>query len=1118
MALPVETCALVQGSMVQQRCARRKNWAALALCAVLPFFLWGCGGGGGSSSSVNSNGNGNGNGVNAPEPTPVITSPPNIVAAAGVPTAGTASVTVLATPAGSARWGTALSVTAGTGDARVPVVATNASGQIVLAALASSSAVTLTADSTALALARFTYGRVPSGMDSTGLDAAIRATAGYATMAERVTQALAAGQASSTAPPVLQALGTVLAQTTEIVAKRVLASTRERPQAIASTRVSGDLPFTLVTGFGPLGSVYLRDSSNIGIRVVNTMPIEWAAQTYSATDQALAPKMATLPAASTLRALTNATGWLDVDPVVLPGHGGRGIDLLIEQNNTTRLVNWTAILTDAVGLYAGAGAAPSCVENVVNALLKGDELTALFRSASWPDVFKWLVGETLLERVKQALSATKTAASCFGSAAGLMSEGGAVFQAAHIKLLAEAGKSLDAAFTSADKVSLAAKVAWTIAAMTYSKRIGVCQSLDAGVWIISNCAKTFEFAPAPLLLAPGARLVPTVSALDVGGKHTGLPAGLVFDSPSSLISVDAASGKVMAGSNLGDAMLAVNDPAAGGKGELAVSVVAAQLQPVNAEMTVGETMRFALKDTLGRRIWHNGIEVQWASSAPEVASLAPIGRAPNTYPDSLDIDAKRPGLTRVEALNPLDPRGVQRATLIVKGRVQASLLVSPAPVLVGADTTLQVRVAAAAPDASWDTSAWPLPTGLVTMRNGAGAVLCTRTLAADATASCQQRFDTAATSATLSVDYEGDDNYRARRDAANTSLTIAASRVRLSASTSPNPSASGAPFTLSVSVSPDPLSALMPIPTGIITALNNRGAVLCQATLDAQGRASCVGTLFGNQGSEPVQVSYADSGGTYLPAHIEVPHQLVSSAVFRTALVRLASGSDCRTLSVGGVGGDYLLNVQSCNHRVQRVLQCSGDCFDTLPGNAGQPVKLPACQAGDTACEAMRQLTSGYRYWGLIERDVFQHPATDYFGKGGVCRREGWDAARSGPVVFDPAVIVINPGGRVLNPTDGANAGMAIGGWWSPLRNLDAPILNAVEGGVAWNAIGAVFQERNVETLSSYQFFGDYEQFYRSRPDACIGQSGADYRRTDVTIFDALTRSYRRLTLESSLP
>ena len=475
MVSPVETLTRVARSRVQRQSAWRKRSAALGLCALLPLSLAGCGGGGGGGGA-------SGNGVPAAA---------NIVADTSVPAAGTAALTTLATPAGSARWGSALSVAAGTGDARVPVVATNAKGQIVLAAMASTSAVTLTADSTALALARMTFGRVPASMDSAALDDVIRATAGYALLSERVSQALAAGQASSAADPVLQALGIVLAQTTEAAAKRVSASARARPLSIAATRVSGNMPFTLVTGFGPLGTVYLLDSTNSGIPVVNTMPIVWAAQTYSASNQALSPAMATLPAASTLRALANATGWLAVDPIVLPSHSGRGIDLLIEQNNATRLVNWTAIFTDVVSLQAGDGAALSCVENVVNTLLKGDELTTLFRGPSWADAYKWLVGETVLENLKQALSVVNTVSSCAGSKVGKLSENGSALLAAHINLLAEAGKALGAAFTIADKASLASKVAWTIAAMTYSQRIGVCQSLDFGVLAIKNCAKTF---------------------------------------------------------------------------------------------------------------------------------------------------------------------------------------------------------------------------------------------------------------------------------------------------------------------------------------------------------------------------------------------------------------------------------------------------------------------------------------------------------------------------------------------------------------------------------------------------------------------------------------------------
>jgi hypothetical protein len=1105
MATQLEVVASRLEHMVERRRVPKMRWLAIVHGVVLPLLLLACGGGGGSGSGSGS----------APEPAPVVTSPPNIVADVGVPAASIAGITRLATPTGNANWGAFLAVVAGTGDARLPVVATNAEGQIVLAALANSSVVTLTAESTALALARLTFGRVPAGMDSTALDVAIRGSAGYATLEQRVSQALAAGQASSAAAPVLQALRTVLAQTADIVARRVAASTRTRPQAISPTRVSGDMPFTLFTGFGPLGSVYLLDSTNSGIRVVNTMPIVWAAQTYSATDQALAPKMAILPAASTLRAYTNATGWLDVDPVVLSDHGGRGIDLLIEQNSTTRLTNWIAIFTDAVSLYAGDGATPSCVENVVNTLLKGDELTALFESPSWSNVFNWLVGETVLERVKQALSATKTAASCFGGSAGRLSEEGAPFYASYIELLAEVGKPLDAAFTIADKVSLASKVAWTVVAMTYSERIGVCQSLDFGVWVIKNCAKTFEFTPAPLLLAPGARLLPTVSALDARGYHTGVPAGLVFNSPSSLISVDAATGKVSAGSGFGEATLSVIDPAAGGLGELAVSVVAAQLQPTSAELTVGETMRFALQDPLGRRIWHNGIEVQWASSAPQVASLAPLGRAPNTYPDSLDIDATGPGVTRVEVLNPLDPRGPQRATLVVKGQVQASLAVSGAPVLVGADTTLLVRVAPAAPDAAWDTSAWPVPKGVVSVRNGAGAVLCTRTLTADvagnaAAASCQHRFDTAATGAALSVDYDGDDHYRKRSDAANTTLTIAASRVRLSGSTSPNPSASGAPITLSVSVSPDPLNALLPIPTGVITALNSRGGVVCQATLDAQGRASCVGAIVGNQGSEPLQVSYADSSATYLPALIDVPHQLVSTADFRTVQMEdAASGSDCRAETTGGGIYSWRAEVVSCARTILRVLQCSGGCFD----------QLPLCTAGDLACQTLRSQTFGYRYWVILVRDAYRYPDKDYLGK--ICQPTGWDHNATAPISFNPATVVIEFGRNGYQHNVYARA---VGQPWIPVTvEARSDLYSSTENGVLWNGIGVRNHYRRVETLQNFQFLNDWDQFYyanASTPGVCAGEgvAGSDYMRHDVVIFDALTGSYRTLVLESSLP
>ncbi|MDP3821500.1 MAG: Ig-like domain-containing protein [Burkholderiales bacterium] len=851
-------------------------------------FLSGCGGGGGEAVTT----------VTPPASAPsvaVVASPTETIVSLDSTVSATSRTAIvkIASPFGSAAPAAVLSARAIAGTEAM-LFGMDAQSNIVVAGFSEATATTLGADSTALALARILMGPIPAGLTPTQVNVAIRAAAEYPRLVERVTASLAVGQPPAKSVNVLQSVTAVLSQSAApIVEKLPTAGGREQPLQIDARRATQQLPFTVVAPTGAYPGIYLTGG---GINVFNGTPIEWTAHTETYLGAPIpnsqggtlgAPQNATLlPPLSPVDVTRMLAGqvlspwlsptWLSPNGTALPDDGGRSFNLVVEQDRHARRKNLVNISAGMLALVLEDSG--PCAAALSEAYLGTDRLWALADEPTFDGALDQLKSVAVSVAISAFNPAAVTTIATECASKFTVRKNIAEMLLGSLNVYYQAYKVLDEAISAAWLVTAIHATAsnWNAPPV----KLGICQSKNSlGVVQIANCAKTLEFKDSPLLLATGAIFMPAVLAFDIGKNPTGLPSGLEFTSAGPPLSIDKATGR-MTTDGFGGVKVGVIDPATDAKGEVMVGVSDAKIVPANVTLEVNALQILALQDSTGQRVRHVGTGTTWSSLHPLVAEQVPLLTALGSYPDAIVIQAKLPGRTTIEAVNPNDPAGVMRTEVIVRGQARVRVVPNPIPSVIGGATQFSIT---AHPDP--DDPIVVRPTGSVVLRNGSGSTLCGAALAASGgPVVCSYTFTGSPRLETVTAAYSGDVVFHQRDVAASIDVSIGRYAPVIALAVSPASARVGASVSFTSTISAPPGITELPTPSGTITVRDSAGITVCVATLSAAGIGTCSAAFGGPPRTVPIVASYSGDSA-YVAATAQTSVSITEQAVPVIALV-----------------------------------------------------------------------------------------------------------------------------------------------------------------------------------------------------------------------------------------
>src|SRR5712672_681658 len=476
-----------------------------------------------------------------------------------VPTSVTYGITTILSPMDSQGVGTPLVIPVSVGGGETLVVAADADNNIMLASLATSHSVTLSSDSTALALTRTLMGALPASVAPDQLNAAIRATAEYPNLVSLVTVALQANTSPATSTPVFTSIGMVLsevpASTLTASVKAARLGVRASAALLATPTVTAPTPshpqYNLYTT-SVAGTVYAAvavtgAAGNGDLQVSNTTAIAWslASADTSGNWLACAPAAQGPITNPDCAATISGTGLLQnaLTGVVSTGTVKGGLDafnITLEQNAISRTSNVLQVgedVTQVVLAYVSAGTAaiaPGCTNSILNSFFPPTQLAALVLDPS-PAAFQDYLKEVFASPVQTPLHIISLYYLCRGVQLPIGSNPVAqiTWQTAITNLINTALNSAVNTGLTAGGIPLEAYETWT--SWSIVKPFGLCEG--GNPMVIVNCATALTFTPAIFTMVPGTSFTPTLTATDSSGATTPTPPDLTFTSPADLVSI-----------------------------------------------------------------------------------------------------------------------------------------------------------------------------------------------------------------------------------------------------------------------------------------------------------------------------------------------------------------------------------------------------------------------------------------------------------------------------------------------------------------------------------------------------------------------------------------------------
>lgn len=514
------------------------------------------------------------------------------------PSSAIESINQLISPAGSGSIGSSLPVSLSGPSAQSIVMGLDSSGNILLAAIVSSSQTVLSADSTALALVRLVIGDVPTTQSGIALDTRIRATPGYSTLVEAVANALNHGTSPEVDHAVIQGIADVTVPVVEAISTTsgvFKAFTVDKPTATAP------LPFTVIVD-DVLNELPVQLTSNIygQVGLTNAMPIPWQVSTVSVTGFPLT-KNAILPGRSGLLSPGSISAGAD----------NAGFNLTVMQSDQTHDAIGQDILVGALKTTLGlAGlAAESCLNTAFTTALATDLDAYLAPGLPWSSFITKLAAFNVAPFIK-ACTSSITLKSILKATVNLLDGVAAVQTVAN-----GVGVETEAAY---------AYFYWDNPNPPVNP-VGVCEGSN---WVVANCATSYTFNPSSIILAPSAVYTPQNLTAMADEKTTLVPAGLTYTAQAyaPFQVVDPSTGEIAATSNFLQVIglagapfsLTVTDEATTAKGELSVSVVVPQIYPATSSIPVGsglsDIVALKLTDQNGNPVVLPSGNANWTSS------------------------------------------------------------------------------------------------------------------------------------------------------------------------------------------------------------------------------------------------------------------------------------------------------------------------------------------------------------------------------------------------------------------------------------------------------------------------------------------------------------------------
>lgn len=630
-----------------------KEWSRALLLMFLSLAVSSCGGSGGEGGPIGTGG--------AP-PTATLSST-TVSLDSSVPPAIASAITDVLSPtsAGTIPGSVQIETIPGS-DAMI--LAMDASGELRLAAMTSGPTTTLNADTTAVALVRIALGALPSGVTAAQANQEIRGAPEYAALVSAVDQAIKSGLTPLADPAVANSVIVVTGQVAEAFERQVRPAS-SAALAYATPRAQPPLPFTLVSGVGGVGKVYLDGVTSAGeVELVNSMLIAWAASSLDESGHEIAVPHNLLPVSLWSALKDTLHPWLGPSAIAVPGNGGKGMDVKIQQTDQTRLINDVGLMTDTVkltlSLMGSQGLFDKCVTGMGSALLKSEEMQAM---AAEPTM------ESFLAYLKSIKSQSPDKfhslfVDCIPRGKGLarlfMGE-----LSKQLSGLAQIRKAYDA-------VSLIAKAKQVYDHWSDEPRlVAVCLGQGLFRLTVADCAKEFRFANPNPVLVPNARYTPNMTALTEGEKITAIPVGVVHESSDAAEAVvkvlNDQTGTLVA-SGTGTATITARDPFTGAKGSYPVTVVRPVIKPGVVKLGIGQTITLSLTDQAGNSVITDQSGITWASTDDSIVQVLPEASF-LFYPNGVIIKGLKAGKVSIKVLNPAELQAPITAEVEVVGTV-----------------------------------------------------------------------------------------------------------------------------------------------------------------------------------------------------------------------------------------------------------------------------------------------------------------------------------------------------------------------------------------------------------------------------------------------------------------
>lgn len=505
---------------------------------------------------------------------------------------------------------------------------------------------------------------LPSGVTAAQANQEIRGAPEYAALVQAVDQAIKAGLTPLADPAVANSVIVVTGQTAEAF-ERLVRPASSSALAYATTRAQPPLPFTLVSGVGGVGKVYLDGVTSAGeVELVNSMLIAWAASSLDESGHEIAmPRNLLL--VSLWSALRNTVHpWLGPSAIAVPGSGGKGMDVKIQQTDQTRLINDVGLMTDTVkltlSLMGSQGLFDKCVTGMGSALLKSEEMQAM---AAEPTM------ESFLAYLKSIKSQSPDKfhslfLDCIPRGKGLVR----LFMgelSKQLSGLAQLRKAYDA-------VSLIAKAKQVYDHWSDEPRlVAVCLAKGFFGPTVADCAKEFRFENPNPVLVPNARYTPNMTARTDEGKATAIPIGVVdesSDAAEAIVKVLNLQTGTLVANGTGTAIITARDPFTWAKGSYQVTVVRPVIKPGVVKLGISQTITLSLTDQAGNPVITDQSGITWASTDDSIVQVLPEASF-LFYPNGVIVKALKAGKVTIKVLNQAELQAPITAEVEVVGTV-----------------------------------------------------------------------------------------------------------------------------------------------------------------------------------------------------------------------------------------------------------------------------------------------------------------------------------------------------------------------------------------------------------------------------------------------------------------